>query len=107
MRAILATAVAGTLLASAPMMTATGLQSTETFSDAQVSIPEATDPNSAAKLFCTQHGYTVASSHDLSRLLSMGAGMHGMAYFRSITCRSYVPVAANGGLLPVKELRGG
>jgi hypothetical protein len=82
------------------MMTANGLQSTETFSDAQVSIPEATDANDAAKLFCTQRGFTIASGYDLTRLLSMGTGMHGMAYFRSITCRSHAPVTASGGLLP-------
>jgi DNA-binding response OmpR family regulator len=100
MRAILATAVAGALLASAPMMTANGLQSTETFAEGQVSVPETADANEAAKRFCTQRGFTAASSYDLTRLIAMGPGMNGMAHFRSITCRSHAPVTASDGLLP-------
>jgi hypothetical protein len=100
MRNVLATTVAAGLLACAPMMAASGLQSTETFRDAQVSTPAETNAINAAQLFCTQHGFTGAESYDLARLLSIGAGMHGMAYFNSITCRSYTPVATSGGLLP-------
>ena len=100
MRMFLATTVAAGLLACAPMMAASGLQSTETFRDGQVSIPAETNAIGAAQIFCTQHGYTGAESYDLDRLIAIGAGMHGMAHFKSITCRSYTPVVTSSGLLP-------
>jgi hypothetical protein len=92
--------VAAGLLACAPMMAASGLQSTEMFKDGQVSIPAETNAIGAAQLFCTQHGFNGAESYDVERLISIGTGMHGMAHFNSITCRSYMPVATSGGLLP-------
>jgi hypothetical protein len=100
MRNVLATTVAAGLLACAPMMAASGLQSTETFRDGQVSIPAGTNAIGAARLFCTQQGYNGAESYDLDRLIAIGAGMYGMAHFKSITCRSYTPVATSAGLLP-------
>jgi hypothetical protein len=100
MRNVLATTVAAGLLACAPMMAASGLQSTETFADAQVSIPTETNAINAARIFCTQHGFTGAESYDVDRLIAIGGGTYGMAHFNSITCRSYTPVATSGGFLP-------
>jgi hypothetical protein len=100
MKTLLATMLAAALLALAPMMTATGFQSFQTFANAQVSIPFGTNANGAAKLFCSQRGYTNASAYDLNRLYQGTGGAQGMAFFENVTCRSYMPVTTSGGLLP-------